>query len=583
MVIKDQMIHISPTMDLPPEAVTETFGYLAMRGAGKSNAVVVMAEEMYRLGLPWVAVDPKGDWWGVRSNLKGTGPGLPVPIFGGLHGDMPLEPEAGAFIADLIVRENLTCILDVSEFASKAKQTRFLADFADRLYRNHGKHPQPRHIFAEEADEYIPQRVMADMARCVGAWEQIIKRGRQRGLGCSVVTQRSASINKDALSQILTLVVMRTTSPHDRKAIHGWVDYHAVGLEIVDTLPKLPSGSAWVISPQWLGRIEQITFNRRSTFDSGETPKMGATRKVATLADIDLGNLTRELAAIIERNAADDPKALKRRISALERELAQRATTTERVVETVTETVEIQVPYIPSEVIDEVSDLGTTLNDLNMRFHTLTSHLPAYGGPAPKSPTKAVTARITTKLPTQAPAPAPIAPKLPPRVTTSGEGSATLATLAKAERAILSVLAQFPAGRSRSQLAMLSSYSSKSGGFNNALAKLRTAGLINRGEPIKATDEGIDAIDGHYEPLPTGRALIEHWNAKLGKAERMILGVCLDAWPEPLDRETVAERTGYSSSSGGFNNALARLRTLELITRGADILPDETLAQEAHR
>jgi hypothetical protein len=569
--MKSDLIRISPTMSLPPEAVTETFGFLAMRGAGKSNAVVVMAEEMYRLGLPWVAVDPKGDWFGIRSNLKGTGPGLPIPIFGGLHGDIPLEPEAGAFIADLIVRENLTCILDVSEFSSKANRARFLADFADRLYRNHGKHPQPRHIFAEEADEYIPQRVMADMARCVGAWEQIIKRGRQRGLGCSVVTQRSASINKDALSQILTLVVMRTTSPHDRKAILGWVDYHDVGHDIVDALPKLPSGHAWVISPQWLGKIEEVTFNRRSTFDSGETPKMGKTRKVATLADIDLGNLTKELAAIVERTAADNPTALKRRIVELEREIAKKPVASAPMAETITitETIEVPTPYIPQDLIEEVNEVAGLVDTLNRRFHTLASRIPAYSSPSELTPTS-----TPRKTPVRQVAPTP-----------SARGSARPqsdggASLGRAERAILSVLAQFPSGRTRQQVATLSGYSGKSSGFGNALSKLRTLGLINRGSPIRATDEGLNAIAGQVEPLPTGRALLHHWNSKLGKAERSILEVAIDAWPESLTRDEVATLTLYSPLSSGFGNALSKLRTLELISRGGDIVADETLARE---
>jgi len=70
------------------------------------------------------------------------------------------------------------------------------------------------------------------------------------------------------------------------------------------------------------------------------------------------------------------------------------------------------------------------------------------------------------------------------------------ARLPKAEKTILNVLAQFPNGRARRQLALLSGYSSTSGGFNNALSKLRTAGLINKsGEPIKATTEGFATIN----------------------------------------------------------------------------------------
>jgi hypothetical protein len=94
--------------------------------------------------LPWVAIDPKGDWWGLRSSADGKGDGLPIPIFGGLHGDMPLVPEAGKLIAELICDQNLTCVLDVSEFPSKAAQMRFLTDLADHLFRLHGRNPVPR-------------------------------------------------------------------------------------------------------------------------------------------------------------------------------------------------------------------------------------------------------------------------------------------------------------------------------------------------------------------------------------------------------------------------------------------------------
>src|SRR3954447_21040619 len=110
-------LHISPDLALPLDAVTETFGILAKKGAGKSNAAVVMAEEMYDAGVPWVAVDPKGDWWGLRSSGDGKGPGLPIVVFGGRHGDVPLEPTAGNLIADLVLAERLTCVLDVSEFS----------------------------------------------------------------------------------------------------------------------------------------------------------------------------------------------------------------------------------------------------------------------------------------------------------------------------------------------------------------------------------------------------------------------------------------------------------------------------------
>lgn len=88
-------LRVGDGLTLPRDVVTQSIALLAIRRAGKSNAAAVIAEEIHGAGLPWVAIDPKGDWWGPRSSKDGTGPGLSVPIFGGLHGDMPLIPRGG--------------------------------------------------------------------------------------------------------------------------------------------------------------------------------------------------------------------------------------------------------------------------------------------------------------------------------------------------------------------------------------------------------------------------------------------------------------------------------------------------------
>jgi DNA helicase HerA-like ATPase len=84
-------LHLGKGLTLPLDAVSRTFGILAVRGAGKSNTAAVMAEEMFAAGLPFVVIDPVGSWYGLRSSADGTSPGLPIPIFGGKHGDVPLE------------------------------------------------------------------------------------------------------------------------------------------------------------------------------------------------------------------------------------------------------------------------------------------------------------------------------------------------------------------------------------------------------------------------------------------------------------------------------------------------------------
>ncbi|MFL5737325.1 MAG: ATP-binding protein, partial [Actinomycetota bacterium] len=227
-----------------------------------------------------VVVDPVGAWWGLRSSRDGKSEGLAIPIFGGYRGDVPLEPTAGKLIADVVVDERLSCVLDVSAFDSEGAKRRFLADFAERLFRRKGQpgNEDPLHLFLEEADDYAPQRGGGvEINRTLGAFQRIVKQGRARGLGSTMITQRSAVLNKDLLTQIETLVVLRTTSPQDRKAIEGWVTYHGLAEEILASLHELKDGEAWIWSP-WLSLVERIRFPRRRTFDSGSTPA-GAGRR----------------------------------------------------------------------------------------------------------------------------------------------------------------------------------------------------------------------------------------------------------------------------------------------------------------
>lgn len=52
------------TLELPIDAVTETFAILGIRGSGKTNTAGVIAEELLANGQQVVVVDPTDSWWG---------------------------------------------------------------------------------------------------------------------------------------------------------------------------------------------------------------------------------------------------------------------------------------------------------------------------------------------------------------------------------------------------------------------------------------------------------------------------------------------------------------------------------------
>lgn len=178
-------LRISEDLELPDQAVTETFAILAKRGMGKTNTAVVMAEEMIGAGHQVLAVDPTGVWWGLRSSADGRRPGLPVVILGGEHADVALEPTSGELVADLAVDENVSCVLDLS-LMRKAQQIRFFTAFAERLYH---RNRQALHVFVDEADEFCPQRPQKGTERALGATEDLVRRGRARGIGVTLISQ----------------------------------------------------------------------------------------------------------------------------------------------------------------------------------------------------------------------------------------------------------------------------------------------------------------------------------------------------------------------------------------------------------
>jgi hypothetical protein len=124
--------------------------------------------------------------------------------------------------------------------------------------------------------------------------------------------------------------------------------------------------------------------------------------------------------------------------------------------------------------------------------------------------------------------------------------------------------------RTKRQLALLAGYSVGGGGFNNPLGALRSAGYVERGDPITITDAGRAAL-GDFDPLPSGPELLAHWLNQLPGPAAKILAAIASRWPDGWSKDDLADATGYSPVGGGFNNPLGRLRTLELVARGPEI------------
>jgi len=315
---------------VPRGIVTKKLAFLGQPGSGKSYAAMKAAEEMLGIDAQVVIIDPVGVWWGLRLHADGASPGIDIPIFGGLRGDIPLTPTSGALVADVIVDRRLSVVLDVSQFEHDAEKARFVTAFAKRFYWRMKAAPAPVHLFLEEAHEFVPQQMSSgEDPMMLHEFKKLQKHGRNYGIGMSLISQRTAEVNKSVLWLTEIMFAFQNNAAPDRKVVIDWTAQadKAAAREVDALLPTLGVGEAYVYSPAFLRFRGLAKIGRRSTYDSSSTPDFESEDRAPAkdLEPLDLGALTAAMAATAEEHKANDPKALKARIAELERELAERA------------------------------------------------------------------------------------------------------------------------------------------------------------------------------------------------------------------------------------------------------------------
>lgn len=594
---------LSETLSLPLDAVTETFAILGRRGSGKTSSAVVFAEETIGHGVPVVIIDPTGAWWGLRSSADGKGDGLPVVIFGGEHADVPLTEKAGEMIADAIVTGRFPAIVDLSDL-SKSAMRRFMADFAERLYR---RNRETLHLIIDEADVLVPQRLTSEGLRVFGAIDDIVRRGRIRGLGVTLISQRPAVINKDVLSQVEVLIALQMTSKRDVAAIDEWVSLNATEDEakiVKSSLASLPTGTGWVWSPALLGILEKTAIRPRRTFDSSATPKPGQPRPVAeAFARVDTAALGAQIEALAEEAAAADPRTLRARIVRLEKDLdlarssAAEAGAASPAGEPVVREVRVEVPVLNPEqerllaeaterireyaanacarAENAVEQIKTEVRDLGDALDALRQAATAgiAGGPQASAvePTASASGRPratkASKAATSSTAPVPAAfPAARPTRT----DPALAPTVTPARQRLLDALRDMEgigvAQAKKSQVALWTAASPKSSGFANNLGALRSAGLIDYPTPgyVALTEQGRSLTQPRKAAVNDAE-LHARIRTLLSPARWRILEALIAQHPGALSKDELAAAAGVAAASSGFANNLGALRSLGLI------------------
>lgn len=577
-------LKISDDVSLPLDVVTDTIAILAKRRAGKSYTMRRIAEQLLATNQQVVIVDPKGDQWGIRSSADGKKAGYPIIILGGEHGDLPLEVNAGEVVAKLVVEERVSVLLDLSEFRKHEIAT-FMAIFLENLYRMKAqeRYRTPAMLVVDEADAIAPQKPQRGEERMLGAIEDIVRRGGQRGIGCILVTQRSAVLNKNVLTQAQMLIVLRTIAPQDLAAMKAWIDVHGTpeqGKELMDSLPSLPIGDAWFWSPGGIFKRSHVL--PIETFDSGATPKAGEKKIVPkNLADVDLDVLKKQMSATIEKAKADDPKALRAEIAGLKKLLVAKNGTfiekqvydqgaIDKAVDRALATRDKQWEGVVNRWVQYTSRILTLINNAKKSSDGMTPPSLVPDGTASH---RRLSRENGTTVEIQGD-PLPKDFKIPKEIDVREETFALVpeGDITNPEQRVLDAVAWMesvgiPAPQ-KEITAFLSGYAHmRSKGFTNPCGSLRARGFIDYPSPgcVSLTEEGRKHAN-FPDVVNTTEELQRIVLDRLDEPKRRVLKPLLESYPEPMSNSDLALAAGYAHErSKGYTNPRGALRSFGLI------------------
>lgn len=229
-------------------------GIFGSSGAGKGWLLGLWLEEMHRLGIPIIAIDPESELW----TLKEIG----AVVLGGPRADAPLPADSKAVddVMRFAIQSATPVIFDLGDLdddaAIHASGTALM-----RVFHAMTTDLRTRVAFAlTEAEVFAPEH-----GNRGGVLASIQKRGRKRGVVPIIETQRTADISKAAISQCNVGFFGHLDSTVDFQNVRQHID----GFTFAQ-MKALETGTFVLTTPR--DDTEVVRVGQRSVTHGGQTP-----------------------------------------------------------------------------------------------------------------------------------------------------------------------------------------------------------------------------------------------------------------------------------------------------------------------
>lgn len=565
----------------PIEIGSQGNAILGIRDSGKTYTAMLLAEGLFDAGIPFVAFDPIGVWRYLR--VPGKGKGYPIVVAGGQEGDLPLTVQTAPMIVEAAMKEGVSLVIDLFHMDLSKTDWRRIVRESVKLLLHRNKDHGLRHIFLEEAAEFVPQKV--NDWDVYAELEKLARMGGNSRLGYTLINQRSQEVNKAVLELCENLFLHRQKGKLSIENLKKWLDVAGASSSgIIASLPTLAQGECWA----WLGGSDLPLHVRVPTKNSLHPDRrvmhgeIGVVKKAVSV-DRFVGALQKALPQIEEEAKANDPKLLKARVAELERLIAGRAAAAASASTAPTwPDQRHEVAHLKADIEDAMTrgenagyqrglSAGVSIGITRCRstidalrvpdiIESLDDQIPAPKAgetrpPSPAGNTEQARPRPTPREPRPAPASA--------REASQRIGDASLSG---PQRNLLSAMAWWKAmghdEPTRVQLAAKAGWTPKGSNLRNRLTELSSAGLVEypRTGLVRLTEAGVAAA-----PTPdTSKTLIDSIRAVLSGPQGGLFEALL-AHGDTMSRVDLAKAVGWEPQGSNLRNRLAEMSALELV------------------
>ena len=550
----------------------------ANSGGGKSHVMRKGIEEAHGK-VQQIIIDAEGEFHTLREKytflLVGKGP----------EADIQIDTKTAALLAKKIMESRADVIIDLYEL-NPSERIRFVKLFCEALVDLPKNLWHQCLIWLDEIHIFAPES-KSGRSESLAAVAALASRGRKRGYGLIGATQRISKLSKDVAAELNTKFIGRCSLDVDQKRAGEELgirdttilrklkhEFYAFGPAISDD-NILVKAYDTKTSHEELGSIKGYTSSNKTKIQGlmknfSELPQEAELDlKTKEGLQLNVQELKTKLSQAERLQPKHDTQAIKRAYQKGTRDTEIRCKEQFKIVEVYQKRLTVRVKEI-LEYSNKISLSATLIDALDFKIKQ-----------SNEGENRLVTKQVTKIIQTTA----------EPKITTTTSDADSMVVvesfdevkLGRCEESCLKALAQRGKPSSKLQVAAIAGYSYKSGGFSNAISKLKSSGFISsNGTELKITPEGLSYL-GSYTPIESDSdSLLVFWKSKLGKCPASILECVHKKYPESISKEDVAIETNYSVGSGGFNNGISKLNSLGLISRdngnlkaSKEMFPDE--------